>query len=224
MAATPLVPLTQVLAGEHRLIQRSVVLLARYCARIRRTGEVDPALARQFVRFFRVYYDHHMRREERLLFPWVRRRGDERSSEAVAVLLAEHRETREIVVALETIVEALARDPRDPEPGTCFCATAERLARLLSEHDWKEDHLLYPLADYLDAATRDLLAEVPDGYSSCVKDPQEFSRWAEDVEALAFDWPREEVDLHALPHGMDDPRSIGSGAGVRADHPEQDPT
>lgn len=212
-----LAPLTQVLADEHRLIQRSVVLLARYCAQVRRAGEVDLALARQFLRFFRVFAAHHMRREEQVLFPWIRSHGDPANDAAVAVLLAEHGESRELLSALESILQALERGPDDVEPRSCFCAFGERYARLLSEHDWKEDHLLFPLADYLDAASHELRAKAPQGFVSCLEDPDEFSRWAEDVEALAWDWPREEVDLHADPRGGDD--------GVSKDtHPLQDPS
>jgi len=200
---THLAPLTQVLAEEHRLIQRTVVLLARYCARLRHGGEVDAALGRQFLRFFRVFAAHHMRREEQVLFPWVRSHGDPENDAAVAVLLAEHGESRELISALQSVLEALAESPEAIEPRACFCAFGERYARLLSEHDWKEDHLLYPLADFLDAASHDLQAHCPEGFVSCLEDPDEFSRWVDDVEALAWAWPREEVDLHADPRGRD---------------------
>jgi len=191
-----LVPLTQVLADEHRLIQRAVVLLARFSAHVRRSDEFDPGLARQFLRFFRVFGEHHIQREEHVLFPWIRQHADAESSAAVGVLLAEHAESRELLSAIEAILEALERGPSDPESRACFSAFGERYAMLLSEHDWKEDHLLYPLAEYLDAVDHELQAQVSEGFVSCLEDPEEFSRWADDVEALAADWPREEVDLH----------------------------
>jgi hemerythrin-like domain-containing protein len=193
---TSLVPLTRLLADEHRLIQRSVVLLARFCAHVRRADEFDPGLAHQFLHFFRVFLEHHLRREELVLFPWIRQHADAESNAAVDVLQAEHAESRELLSAIEAILEALERHPSDPESRACFCAFGERYAALLSEHDWKEDHLLYPLAEYLDDASHELRTRVPEGFVSCLQDPEEFSRWAEDVEALACDWPREEVDLH----------------------------
>lgn len=199
MSGLSVAPLTQVLAEEHRLIQRSVVLLARFCAHVRTAEELDLGLARQFLRFFRVFAEHHLRREERVLFPWILRHADTRSQEAVAVLLAEHGESRELLSAIDAILVDLGRRPDEDESRACFCAFGERYARLLSEHDWKEDHLLYPLAEYLDAANHDLVAAVPEGFASCTEDPEEFARWVDDVEALAWDWPREEVDLHADP-------------------------
>jgi len=212
-------PLTQVLEGEHRLIQRSVVLLARHCAETRASEEVDSGLGRQFLRFFRVFAEHHMRREERMLFPWIQSHGDEASRAAVAVLLAEHGEARELLAAIEAILEALERKPEDPEARACYCAFGERYARLLSEHDWKEDHLLYPLAEYLDAATHELSTAVREGFQSCLQDPEEFQRWVDDVEGLAWNWPREEVDLHADPLPGDHVAALARPEGSRSEHP-----
>jgi len=181
-------PLTSHFLRQHRLIRRAARLLARYSAHVHATGELDPALVRQFVHFFRGYLHPHHEEEERILFPWLRGHG--LGEEPLANLVREHAESR---AALAQIADRCEGD-EVAGSATSVADLAKDYATKLATHDWKEDHILYPLADLMDE-DHDLVTELHEGYTSCRDDPEKHPRWVEDVESLAVDWPDTEIAL-----------------------------
>jgi hemerythrin-like domain-containing protein len=194
-------PLTRHFTGQHHWIQRAVRLLARQTAHLRSGGVLDLALFRQFVHFFKGFAEEHHQEEERILFPWLRGHGVE--PQVLAGLCAEHDESREHLKTLTDHLDTLEARTGDPDALEALLAGAERYAALISEHDWKEDHILYPMTEFLDTEC-ELALEHPTGYQSCLEDPQEFKRWIEDVEAMALTWPSEDVELHLDPPAPDE--------------------
>ncbi len=196
-------PLTERFLAQHRLIQRAVHLLARLAEQTRATQELDVGLGRQFVRFFRVFLAEHHQEEERVLFPWLIRHG--LAEEPLRHLVDEHRASERQLQSLTSLLDLLAAPVGDEDVSSRerFCDDAERYAAMLSEHDWKEDHVLYPMTDLLDH-DHELWTREIEGARSCLDDPDEFPRWVEDVERLAGDWPPARVRLH-VEHALQTP-------------------
>ncbi|OGK82583.1 MAG: hypothetical protein A2X52_08495 [Candidatus Rokubacteria bacterium GWC2_70_16] len=100
---------------------------------------------RGMVDYFVEYADGtHNRKEEEHLFPLLERRGMPRDSGPLAVMLAEHEESRRLLGHVRAAAEAyLGGDPAaGPGLGEAFGA----YAALLKAHYWKENDILYPMA------------------------------------------------------------------------------
>ena len=202
-------PLFEVLTGEHALLHRGVRLLARFAEHARREGQVEADLARGFLRFFKVFGEHHRRHEERDLFPWLHDAGLQDQGGPLGSLRAEHRETRELLASMEVLIDALEDPPVPTESLECFCAFAERFASLLSEHEWKENHILYPLAAYLgwpddpESMTWPVEGDEEAEGGPGARLREEFTNWVEAVERQALSWPPARIDLHPEPLGTE---------------------
>lgn len=184
-------PLTARFLGQHRLVQRAVVLLARFAVQTRATGKVEPVLASQFLEFFRTYLVAHQEEEERFLFPWLGQHG--LASVSLSTLLREHLDSRIGLRRLEGLLAGAENTTADP---LAFSRAAEDYAESLSAHDWKENHILYPLADLLDRSHE---LQAPAGEVSAILDGDGGLLWIEELERIAEDWPPEEIELHIEP-------------------------
>jgi DUF438 domain-containing protein len=105
----------------------------------------SPAILRDAVEYFECYVDScHNRKEENHLFPLIERRGIPRTGGPLAVMLAEHEQSRSLLHELVPLAnEYLAgkRETLDPLR-TAF----GRYSSLLKDHYWKENDILYPMA------------------------------------------------------------------------------
>ena len=104
-----------------------------------------PALAARFLEYARDYVDRcHNQKEEQHLFPLLERRGVPRESGPLAVMLAEHEAARELLARLEPMVAAwVAGDASGLE---ALRRTAGDYVTLCTDHYWKENDILFPLA------------------------------------------------------------------------------
>lgn len=131
---SPPAPATMALRHEHEVLVRALALLER-AAPLAAAGApaARDALAR-LADFFAHFADRcHHAKEEQHLFPALERRGLPREGGPVAVMLAEHREGRQLLAALA------AGDT----------AAAGPYATLLRAHIDKENGVLFPLAERL---------------------------------------------------------------------------
>lgn len=129
-ATTDLEPY-DVLAREHRLIERVLDCLGRLCDEARRTRHLDGEAAALAVRFLRVFADrtHHLK-EEKILFPAI----DAKAFFPGCGLMYEHTEGRERVRGM---AGALAR-----ATVRLSIRKSRSLIGLLREHIEKEDDCL----------------------------------------------------------------------------------
>ena len=125
------------LAREHRLIERALGILARFCDEAVRTKTLDPAFARELLRFIREFADrtHHLK-EERILFPAI----DARSFFPGCGLLSEHELGRLRVRNMAAAVERWSAG--DAEARMAFVRQARSYVSLLQAHIAKEDDCL----------------------------------------------------------------------------------
>lgn len=120
-----------------------------------------PALVGLFVEYVRDYVDRcHNQKEEQHLFPRLERNGLPRHGGPLGVMLHEHEQAREILARLLPLGSAYAAGDRSTLAGL-RAAFAEYTA-LCKEHFWKENDILYPMAQRLlsDAEAAEVVAGI----------------------------------------------------------------
>jgi len=106
------------------------------------------------------YVDHcHNQKEELHLFPRLERLGMPRHGGPLGVMLQEHERAREILARLLPLATAYAGGARGELSG--LRAAFGEYASLCKDHFWKENDILYPMAQQM--LSRDEAAEVVAG-------------------------------------------------------------
>ncbi|MFN3761749.1 MAG: hemerythrin domain-containing protein [Anaerolineae bacterium] len=138
---------TETLMHEHQIILTVLDAAAREVRRIQETGEVRAERLEQMVDFFRNFADRcHHAKEEKLLFVRMEERGMPREAGPIGVMLYEHDLGRGYVRA---VAEALPHVGNDPAARQAVRENLAQYVQLLRDHIYKEDHILYPMADGL---------------------------------------------------------------------------
>lgn len=127
----------EILAREHRLIERVLDALGRLCAQSLRSGRLDETAVALALRFLREFADrtHHLK-EERLLFPAIEANGYFPG----CGLVQEHEDGRARVRGMSDAVPAAASG--DAEAVRLFVRQARSFISFLREHIRKEDDCL----------------------------------------------------------------------------------
>ncbi len=137
---------TAELSHEHISILTMIRILGKMADRFDAGDRIDPADPAQSVEFLRIFADKcHHAKEEGHLFPEMEKVGVVREGGPIGVMLAEHVEGRKHVAAMAATLEGLGRE--DIPAARAFAAAARRYGALLTQHIFKEDHVLYPMAD-----------------------------------------------------------------------------
>lgn len=135
--ATMNVPPYDTLAREHRLIERALAVLGRYCDEAVRTRTLDPPFAREILVFIREFADriHHLK-EERILFPAI----DAKGFFPGCGLVSEHELAR---LRVRNMAAALDRwEAGNADARMTFIRQARSYIALLRSHIEKEDDCL----------------------------------------------------------------------------------
>jgi hemerythrin-like domain-containing protein len=136
---------TEILSNEHRVIEQVLACLERIVEQSQEEGSLDEQSARDAIAFFRNFADRcHHGKEETHLFPALELQGFPRDSGPIGVMLHEHQQGRDHVRGMDANIEAAAGSPAALRQ---FIDHAEGYLTLLREHIYKEDHVLFPLAD-----------------------------------------------------------------------------
>jgi hemerythrin-like domain-containing protein len=118
----------------------------------------DKAAARLFAESARGYgalLSQHIYKED-LLFPAMEKAGIPRTGGPLGVMLREHTEGRALVKAMTDSMPGIRKG--DKAAARLFAESARGYGALLSQHIYKEDNILYPMADArLSAAAQDEL-------------------------------------------------------------------
>ena len=137
---------TEILSGEHRVIEQVLNCLEAIVRQARSAGRLDRQSAKDAVAFFRNFADRcHHGKEEAHLFPALEAKGFPRDGGPTGVMLYEHEQGRAHVRGMDENIEAAAAG--DPAALERFVEHAEGYVALLREHIYKEDHILFQLAD-----------------------------------------------------------------------------
>jgi hemerythrin-like domain-containing protein len=137
--------LTDILSSEHRVIEQVLAALDAAADRLDGGQSLRPGFFEDALRFIREFADgcHHAK-EERVLFPALARQGMPTDTGPVAVMLYEHEEGRRLAAGLRDAAARLA----DRQAGAVDVVAdyARAYAALLTQHIFKEDNILFPLA------------------------------------------------------------------------------
>lgn len=137
---------TDILKGEHRVIEQVLDCLEQIAAEAGDQGRVAAEPAREAISFFRNFADRcHHGKEEAHLFPAMEAKGFPRDAGPTGVMLHEHEAGRAHIRAMD---EAIDQAAAGEAPAVAqFCEHAGGYVGLLREHISKEDHCLFSMAD-----------------------------------------------------------------------------
>ena len=149
---------TETLKHEHQVILLVLGRAEREAQSIHGGAAVDVDTIAEMLEFFRTFADgcHHAK-EERQLFPALATRGMSPEAGPVAVMLAEHEQGRAHV---RGAAAALARGGKgETAAAVALAGHLEGFVSLLRAHIFKEDNILFPMADQvLSAEDQETLA------------------------------------------------------------------
>jgi hemerythrin-like domain-containing protein len=144
---------TEILIREHDLILRGIGVL-EHMARASNGGADLPAVdARAIIEFIRQFADgcHHAK-EEGVLFPAMAAAGIPKQGGPIGMMLMEHEQGRAAVRRMDEAVSAFGADPAAPE---AFARAAFEYTTLLSNHIYKENNVLFRMADQVIPTSQD---------------------------------------------------------------------
>ncbi len=139
---------TEILMAEHRVIERGLGALETGAARLEAGEDVRPEFFIQATDFIKGFADGcHHRKEEGVLFVALGEAGLPEQTGPVAVMLAEHDQGRAYTRALRASAEKMAGG--DAGARAAVIQYARGYATLLRGHIYKENMVLFPMADRL---------------------------------------------------------------------------
>ncbi len=128
------------LIDEHKNILKVIKSLLEQCSKNEKGGEMNADFYRSAVDFIRNYADKfHHAKEEDILFAELNKDSANLHCNPTQQMLYEHDLGRQFVKELQT-----GLDQDDPAKAL---AGAKGYANLLKDHIFKEDNILYPMAD-----------------------------------------------------------------------------
>ncbi len=150
------------LIHEHDVILLVVAAARREAERLRSGGGVDKEKVEKIVDFVRTFADAcHHGKEEDLLFTRLEERGFSREMGPVAVMLLEHEQGRNAIRQVVANLEQAAQGDRDAV--SQVAAGLASWAELLEQHIYKENNILFPMAQQVLSA-RDI-QELEEGFA-----------------------------------------------------------
>ena len=137
---------TEILTDEHRVILAVCDAAEREACAMRAARAADAERVERMVDFFRNFADRcHHAKEEDLLFVTMAQRGFPTDSGPMVMMLHEHRASRANVAAVADNLAAAAAG--DAASVTAVADNLLAYASLLRSHIYKEDNILYPMAN-----------------------------------------------------------------------------
>lgn len=137
---------TDTLIQEHQSILEMLKVVEVVCQRLERGDTINPEHLSGIVHFIQGFADKcHHAKEEDLLFRELEAAGLPRDAGPVGVMLHEHDEGRAFVRAMKNAAERMASGDAAAAPR--FIENARGYAILLDNHIFKENNILFPMAD-----------------------------------------------------------------------------
>ncbi len=137
---------TEVLKEEHRLIEKVLKALDSFAHKLEKNEEVNIEFLEESIEFIRNFADkcHHGKEEDRL-FQLMTKHGFSKNSGPIAVMLSEHDLGRSYVKAMADAIKSYKGGNSSSKSD--IIENARKYVNLLSQHIYKEDNILYPMAD-----------------------------------------------------------------------------
>lgn len=139
---------TQILEEEHHLIQKVVGAIAAMADRVYEGQVVEKKTLVNIVDFMRIFVEKcHHEKEDVHLFPLLVTKGVPVVGCPIGVLSHEHQTSRKLTADLGGAVESYMKDPSGM--GRFLVPALRSVVALYPGHIWKENYLLFPMADKL---------------------------------------------------------------------------
>lgn len=124
---------------EHRLIEQALQVLETIADRCEVGASLPLEDIRELAEFFREFADrcHHLK-EEKVLFEWMVGRGFAKDKGPITVMLHEHETGRSLLGQMTATAEQ--------GHTSAFVRAARSYIALLRQHIFKEDNILFPMA------------------------------------------------------------------------------
>ncbi len=133
----------EMLMHEHRVIEHGLAGLETIADHLARGESVPTDKVTALLDFFRVFADEcHHAKEEEAFFPELEARGIPREGGPIGVMLHEHEEGQ----ALQQQMRQALSDLSDATKRQQFVDAARNYIALLRQHIWKEDNVLFQMA------------------------------------------------------------------------------
>ncbi len=130
------------LKSEHDLIERALSLLEKAVIRIEAEQSVPEGFSQWAPRFFQQFADQcHHAKEEDVFFPVLKQRGIPEQGGPIGVMLHEHVLGRDCVGRMRDAANSQPFDSRT------FAAAARQYLPLLRQHIFKENNVLFRMAE-----------------------------------------------------------------------------
>ena len=137
---------TDDLKSEHRGIERMLRTGEKAADRLSAGKDVSPQVFLDMVDFLRNFADKcHHGKEEKELFPAMERMGIPRQGGPLGVMLLEHEQGRAFIRSMAENAAQFAQGDASVPPQ--LAAAVRGYVELLRGHIYKEDHILFPMAD-----------------------------------------------------------------------------
>lgn len=136
------------LKHEHLVIMKVVDAMDLLRQRMASGEVMNVALFREIIKFMRKFADQcHHAKEEDLLFPAMVALGVPESGCPIGGLKHEHIQGRELVTQLEKAIDLHAIEP--VQARQIAGDTIHQMVNLYTNHIWKEDDMVFPMAEKL---------------------------------------------------------------------------
>jgi hemerythrin-like domain-containing protein len=147
------------LRHDHRVIQQVVAGMSAVAELLDSGKQVDPSVLADLVQFLRVFADQcHHEKEEQYLFPLLATKANGSARRELESLEREHRAAKQLVGQLAKVAAVYLHNPAALRYRVIDLL--QQLVELYPAHIWKEDFLLFPLAQQnLSPAERQNLEE-----------------------------------------------------------------
>lgn len=133
------------LRNDHRVIQQVVAGMSAVAELLDSGKQVDPSVLADLVQFLRVFADQcHHEKEEQYLFPLLATKANVSTKHELESLEREHRSAQQLVGQLAKVAAVYVQNPAAVRYR--LVDLLQQLVELYPAHIWKEDFLLFPLA------------------------------------------------------------------------------
>jgi len=127
-------------------VERILAVLDVAAGRLEEGRPVRPGLFAEAADFLANFVDRcHHQKEEGHLFPSLQAAGVPKEGGPIGVMLMEHVEGREYIAAMKEAAAAYAKGDESAAPD--LAQAVRSYAELLRGHIWKEDNILFPMAE-----------------------------------------------------------------------------
>jgi len=137
---------TEILMGEHRVIERVISALEKGAERLQAGLKIRAGFFIDAAEFIKGFADGcHHQKEEGVLFKTMEAHGIPKQDGPIGVMLFEHEQGRKFTSGLRDA--ALKLENGDESAVSAIISNAQEYATLLRQHIHKEDNILFPIAE-----------------------------------------------------------------------------